>query len=280
MGALYNIYFAGEVLPGQNPDAVRDNLQRLFKADADTLARLFSGKAQLVKRQCDKPTALKYKQAMERAGARPLIKRLGDDQRATTAAASITSAAATAPTMAERIAAIAAEAERKAAPPPPPPIVRDTSEGLSLEPVGSEVLRPEERASSRVEPRVVDTSALSLAAIGERLGTAAPPPPAAPDTRNLSMAAAGEQITNLPGSPPVPEPDISGITLSPEGTDFSDCAPPPASEPELDLSALAMAAAGTDLLDASYRRNETVAAPDTSHLSVSKAGQEESPAPG
>lgn len=70
MEARYNIYFAGQLLAGHALAGVRENIARLFNADDATLDKLFSGKAQLVKRDCDKATALKYKQAMEQAGAR------------------------------------------------------------------------------------------------------------------------------------------------------------------------------------------------------------------
>ena len=74
METRYNVYFAGQLLPGQELTSVRDKLAKLFNADQQTLEKLFSGKAQLLKRDCDKATALKYKQAMERAGAQPVIK--------------------------------------------------------------------------------------------------------------------------------------------------------------------------------------------------------------
>ena len=74
MEARYNIYFAGQLIEGQDLAGVRTRIGKLFKADAATLDKLFSGKTQLLKRDCDKATALKYKQAMEQAGALPVIK--------------------------------------------------------------------------------------------------------------------------------------------------------------------------------------------------------------
>ena len=69
MNKRFDVYFAGQILDGKDPDNVRANLAKLFKADDSTLDLLFSGKAYLVKRECDRDTALKYKKAMERAGA-------------------------------------------------------------------------------------------------------------------------------------------------------------------------------------------------------------------
>ena len=78
MEARYNVYFAGQLLEGQDPGSVRSSLAKLFNADEATLEKLFSGNAQLIKRNCDKATALKYKQAMERAGAQALIKAVAE----------------------------------------------------------------------------------------------------------------------------------------------------------------------------------------------------------
>ncbi len=74
MASRYNIYYAGEVLDGQQAGQVREKLRALFNANDAALEKLFSGTEQVVKRECDKETALKYKQAMERAGARPVIR--------------------------------------------------------------------------------------------------------------------------------------------------------------------------------------------------------------
>ncbi|WP_116365203.1 hypothetical protein [Parahaliea mediterranea] len=297
MEPLYNVYFAGEVLPGQDETAVRQRLQGLFKADEATLARLFSGKAQLIKRECDKPTALKYKLAMEKAGAKPVIRRHAPAQHAAGATASTTasqpqSRSGQAPeqktsdpqtsrpqTMAERVAALAAEpasqAGRTATAAPATattPAATGDEGGLSLSPPRSEVLRPDERQP--FHPREVDTSALSVAPGGERLSEpeleTAPSHTVAPDTRHLSVATSGENIPNLPRFEAAPAPDTSAIDLAPPGTDFSDCATPPEPAPALDLDGLAMAPSGADLLEARYRSTAEPAAPDTSHLSLDK----------
>lgn len=273
MEPRYNVYFAGEVLPEQDSDSVRRRVQALFKADEPTLARLFSGKPQLIKRECDKATALKFKQALERAGAKPVIKRLPPAQEAPAQARPADPAPMT---MAERLAALTGEQAPAAPDAPPtaagadaptsPPATDPEDDAFELSPPGSDVLRPQERA--RPVQREVDTSALSLAATGERLSQPAPQGAPAPDTAHLSVAAPGETIPNLPRDTAVPAPDISGLDLAPEGSDFSDCAAPPARPPELNLDAMEVAPPGSELLDSRYRRETTVAAPDTSHLSV------------
>ncbi|GAB3270466.1 hypothetical protein [Parahaliea aestuarii] len=274
MEQLYNVYFAGEALPGQDENAVRQRLQGLFKADEATLQRLFSGKPQLIKRECDKATALKYKQAMEKAGAKPVIRR----HAAEPAPAQRTSAPAQEQrprTMAERVAALASAAPSQAGRTAPPsaaaPAASDDDsgdKGLALSPPRSEVLRPQERR--QFVPRDVDTSALSLTGSGTRLSDPEPEPPPAPDTGHLSVAASGETIPNLPRYAAPLNPDTSAIDLAPAGSDFSDCAPPPAPAPALDLAGLDLAPSGSDLLDGKYRSSAAAAAPDTSHLALEK----------
>ncbi len=58
MEERYNVYFAGQVVEGYDLHSVRDKLAKVFNADQATLDKLFSGKAQLIKRDCDKATAL------------------------------------------------------------------------------------------------------------------------------------------------------------------------------------------------------------------------------
>jgi len=260
MDPRFNIYFDGRVAVGQDPGAVRERLARLFKADDSTLDRLFSGKPQLIKRDCDQATARKFQQAMEGAGAIPTI----------TAA----DAAPAAPeprrklSAAERIAALAAAPDTggygKAA--APTPAAADGEPGMVLAPEGTPVLRETERPAP--VQREVDTSALSAAPSGERLAPERPAPPPAPDTAHLRLAGAGESIPNLARHAQVVAPDTSALALSPEGTDFSDCAKAPVATLELDLSAIELAPEGADVLEAEYRRETAGQAPDTGHLSL------------
>jgi hypothetical protein len=270
METLYNVYFAGEVLPGHQAANVREGLATLFKASDATLDKLFSGSPQLVKRECDKATALKYKQALERAGAKPLIKRCDSANAAPGARDQ-----ARKMSMAERVAALAAGAAGAGETASPAvtsrPAPGDADASMTLAPTGAEVLRPEERQAAA--PRDVDTSSLTLASAGAPLAAPAPPAPPAPDTSRLSMGEVGEDIPTLPREEPGPEPDTSGIDLCPEGSDFSDCATGPAADPGLDLSALELAPAGSDIVEARYRQTDAPRPPDTTHLSLDEPGQ-------
>jgi hypothetical protein len=271
MEVRYNVYFAGQVAAGQDVTTVRSKLAKVFNADENTLDKLFSGKNQLVKRDCDQATALKYKDAMERAGAIPIIK--------TTEAAPDTQAKpARATTAAEKIAALAAAPDedrfRKQDAGAPANIhttgnnedVDADANGIGLAPTGTPVLREDERAALVV--REVDTTGLALDTTANRLSEEPPPPPPAPDTRHLSMGAAGEAIPNLPSAAAPVSPNLDGLVLAAPGTDFSDCAPPEPPPLPLDLSSLVVEPPGAALLDEQYRRRDRAVAPSTEHLSL------------
>lgn len=268
MDARYNVYFAGQIQPEQDLATVRDKLAKLFNADQQTLDKLFSGKAQLLKRNCDEATALKYKQAMERAGAQPIIKPVET-------AAAPEQATAPAPeklSAAERIAALAASPDEDAyrsAAAQPPAIEKQAetdNDGINLAPPGTAVLRADERPEPVTTE--VDTTGLEIDDAAQRLSEEAPPPPTAPDTNHLDMGDVGEMIPNLPSKQEPLSPDTAAIDLAPQGTDFTDCVPPAAEAPALDLSGMDLAPAGAEVLEEKYRKKEQAAAPATDHISL------------
>ena len=67
--SLYEIAFSGQLLPGAKLEQVEANLTRLFQADAQRIALLFSGRRIVIKQNLDFAAVEKYRQAMERAGA-------------------------------------------------------------------------------------------------------------------------------------------------------------------------------------------------------------------
>jgi hypothetical protein len=269
MDERYNVYFAGEVIKGHGLDSVREKLAKIFNADQQTLDKLFCGRAQLIKRNCDEATARKYQAAMERAGAQAIIK---------AAEASAGTDSGRPMTRAEKIAALAATpveerylpADAGEATTTPPTEAEPEPEAepgdLSLEPPGTAVLREDERA----EPVVceVDTSRLAVDTAAGRLSPEPPPSPSSPDTSHLHMAEVGETIPNLPASEAPLSPNTDALALSPSGTDFSDCKPPQPEAPQQDLSALELAPAGTDVLEDRYRDRKKVPAPSTDHISL------------
>jgi hypothetical protein len=232
MEPLFDVCYAGELLEGQDLQSVRLKLQKLFNANPETLDKLFSGKPQILKRRCDEATALKYQEAMAKAGAMALI--------------------------------------RPANNPKPTAIPKGTkpgaAAGLVLTPPGSDVLRPDERAAPITAD--IDTSSLNITQVDSTVSNAQTDTGAAPDTTHLSLADAGDDTPNLTANQTASPPDTSGISLSPEGTDFSDCSPPPPPAPTVDLSGIKLAPTGADVLEQQYKKTDEGTAPDTSHISL------------
>jgi len=270
MKERYDVYFAGQIIDGHDPAVVREKLGKVFKANESVLDKLFSGKPQPVKRDCDSSTAVKYKRALEGAGAVPIIKLAAEATQHPTAK----TPASRPMSAAEKIAALAAapdknayqkaeESRPSAAAQPATPA--DTG-SIALAPPGTEVLRMEERAQPVI--RHVDTSKLAVDATAQRLSQESPPPPPAPDTQHLSMGGVGETIPNLASSQTPLTPDIAGIALAEAGVDFSDCVAPKPQAPAVDLSHLAALAPGDMPAEEQQRRPMPVAMPSTDHISL------------
>ncbi|RMQ47036.1 hypothetical protein ALQ04_00017 [Pseudomonas cichorii] len=66
---FYEIVFCGQLVPGAQPDKVLANLGKLFQADEQRLALLFSGRRLVLKSNLDAEAAEKYRSTLERAGA-------------------------------------------------------------------------------------------------------------------------------------------------------------------------------------------------------------------
>lgn len=268
MEEQYNVYFAGQVMDGVELSDVRSKLAKVFSADKATLDKLFSGKPQLIKRECDKATALKFKQALERAGAIPIIKR------AELAAAPTNTTPAPPMTAAEKIAALAAAPDearyQQRSQAPTPSESRSESaaaaSGIVLAPPGTDVLREHERAEPAI--REVDTSKLAVDSAAERLSPEPSPAPAAPDTGHLSMSDVGETIPNLDSRAHPVSPNLDGLALSEPGTDFSDCAKPEPLDLNLDLNHLTALPPGDKTVDEQQRRPVAAPAPNIDHISL------------
>lgn len=288
MDTRYHIYFAGELIEGHAEADVQARIAKLFNANDATLARLFSGQVQMIKRDCDRATAAKYKAAIEKAGGKPIIKVAEQEQPAPEPEpvdAPTASPEPTQPTAAEKIAALAAAADVGTTARPAPRNESATSEasdtpgdaekvsaappssgGIDLAEPGSDVLREDERQT--VVSAEIDTSGLILDEHTDRLAPEAAPAPAAPDTSHLNVGEVGETIPTLPRHQTLLDPDTDNIGLAPEGGDLSDCAPPPAAAPDLDLSGLNLAPTGAAVLEEKYRKQETATAPSTDHLTL------------
>lgn len=197
MQETYNIYFAGEIADGESLEDVRRRVGALFNARDATLDKLFSGRTQLIKRNCSHDEALKYQAAMQRAGALATITPTDTDANA---AAGSQPGRSTAKPAARTASAIRPDT------------------GLTLAPAGADVLQPDERRSATA--RDIDLSAFSVAPSGERLGVPAPEAPPAPDTSHISAAEIGDALPTLATAVPPPPPDTAGLSLADPDTEL------------------------------------------------------------
>lgn len=70
----YDLHFKGDLLDGHFVDFVKADIQALFKANDDYVAKLFSGDDVIIKRSVDKATAIRFQQAFKKAGAKLIVR--------------------------------------------------------------------------------------------------------------------------------------------------------------------------------------------------------------
>lgn len=192
--SLYEVAFAGELVAGADAAQVRANLARLFQADPQRIAALFSGRRIVIKGNLDAESAEKYRLTLERAGARVEVSALGQAQPAAAAPAAVaapTAAVAPVPVAPPRpVAAVAAGGELPAL----KVIPRDeymaafrevAAPDFGLAPVGVDL---QDQRPAPAAP-ALDLSQLSVAPVGSDMGQAkAAPAGPAPDTSHLALA--------------------------------------------------------------------------------------------
>jgi len=271
--SVYDIYFQGEALEGFDIDLVKQNMAKLFQANAQTLAALFSGKTVLLKKDLGKDDAVKYQTLLKKAGAKIIIKARRVEAPATSPSAQAGTRPAPQTSSPLQATAKPAAAHTPTEPTKAPltasvsagPAAPVTAPSWSLSPPGSDLLKPEERHEAA--PVQVDISALSVAAPSPLPSAQknAPPPP--PDTSSISIAAVGTTLgtgerERLLAQAIVPDVDFDIAEVGARLADESIEIP----LPEPDLSQLSLAAVGSRLAEVS--KEPPPKAPDISHLSV------------
>jgi len=172
--ALYEIAFSGECLPGTSPETVKANVAQLFRADADRVRLLFSGRRLILKSQLDAAGAERFRQALTRAGALVEVCEI-EGVEAIDLAPPPLAAASRGP----RAQVIPRDNYMAA-------FVDVDAPAYDIAETGAR-MQPEAPPASA--PRV-DISQLSLAPVGADLGTgeSTQPTPTAPDTSHLKLA--------------------------------------------------------------------------------------------
>ena len=194
----YQIAVTGQLMPGAELSQVQDALAKLFKAPAEKLAPLFSGKRIVIKQGLDEGTARKYVAAVQAAGMVCVMEAIGGAPAASAPAASSNSAAAPAA----------------------------TGGGVTLAPVGVTLIE-----KPHVAPPQIDISKLSMAAVGGNLVEIVPIPEFDVDISHLTAAPPGERLAEASVVAP-PNIDTSAMNLAPVGSDVGeerrkDFPPPP-----------------------------------------------------
>lgn len=257
----YDIYFRGEVNDGFKPDDVKSGFGQLFKASPEKIEQLFSGKVVALKKGLDKPTTLKFKQALENTGAKIYVK-LATEETLTTTPKAVSAATNDSPAAANAspVGRKPTTADTKAMAPVDTGVLH-----LDILPPGSDVLTQSER---RVfEKANIDVSKIQLASVFDNQKPAREPPPPAPDVSHITAAAPGADV--LEGyrdkTPPPPAPDVGHISLAAAGADvlegYRNSSPPP---PAPDTDYISLAEVGADI-DPSEKK-PAPPAPDVSHI--------------
>lgn len=196
---LYEIIFSGQLIPGAQIDRVQANLAKLFQADAQRIALLFSGRRLVLKNNLDQAAAEKYRATLERAGAHAEIAEMAGQ-----------------PQMAPEPAPVEVE-EVELAPPPDEPSW--TRRARQVPPLSDS---PPDKVS-KFQPRDVYMAAFADVDAPEftlsELGKDVQDPRAAPvaprlDLSGLSLAPAGSDLGEVRSTERVIVPDISHLKLA------------------------------------------------------------------
>ncbi|RYY73958.1 MAG: hypothetical protein EOO52_13840 [Gammaproteobacteria bacterium] len=226
----FDIIFRGDIVFGHQLADVKAKLQNLFKADAAKIDALFSGRPVPLKRGLDQASALKYKDALIKAGAQVDLVAVGDTKPAPVAqpaertlslAQRLQQQAAAEKEAAEKVVLQKEQAARETA--SHTPEIMNNKTDWSLAPVGSYLLKPTEKAV--VEPVEVDISAISLRPEGGNILDASEQPQA-PHAQvvapNFEIAAVGTDLIRADEKMELPllELELADWTLADLGEDL------------------------------------------------------------
>lgn len=185
----FEVIFAGQIVPGAEPEQVKSRVAAIFKTDVAKIAHLFSGNPVVIKKGIDQQMAQKYQAAMKSAGAICEVRDSSGSPATAPAPAAVPRpvaekpAAAPAPKPARKIVSSNAPPAPQTA---PLSITADKIADMKvgIAPVGSDL----NQARQKVSVDIPDISGLSIAPAGSLLTTqkkVTPPPP--PDTSGLSI---------------------------------------------------------------------------------------------
>jgi len=199
----YEIAFSGQIADGADLEQVKQNVARVFKADDQRLAQLFSGKRVMIKREVDALTMAKYRGAFEKAGAVCEIRALNDD--APDSAPDTTTPTVDGQAVAAATATTSANANASA-----------DSEGYQSKYPESDAI-PQALLSDPLGIRgdQIDDLQADIAPVGTPLLYEIREVPEAQfDLSGLDVAPVGSDLSDAKHETPPPPPDTSGLTLA------------------------------------------------------------------
>lgn len=181
----YEIVFSGQLVLGAQLERVQANLAKLFQADAQRIALLFSGRRLVLKNNLDQAAAEKYCSTLERAGAAAeMIEMAGQVE-------------AKAVPEVVKPAEVEVEEVELAPPPDEPSWTRRSRLPTRADDVTGGQIK------SRLEPRDVYMAAF--------VDVEAP---------DYSLSELGKNVQDPKAPPIAPRVDLSGLSLAPAGADM------------------------------------------------------------
>jgi hypothetical protein len=181
----FEVVFTGQLVAGAVLESVQANMARLFQADAQRIALLFSGRRMVIKNNLDAASAEKYRLTLERAGARVEV-----------LAMPVEEVELAAPPSAAQIA--------------PEPVAASNA-GAGQTPGPLQVLPRDEYMAAFADVEALD---FGIAPLGVDLQDAQPQAAApAVDLSQFSLAPAGSDMGQIKAEPAAPAPDTSHLKL-------------------------------------------------------------------
>ncbi len=275
----FNVVFRGDIVPGQTLPDVKVRFAQVFRLEADKVDAYFSGKPMVLKKECDRATAEKFKAVLQQAGALVDIKN-ADAAAAAPRPAPVRPAPVAAPVVTPVVTPVPVAAAPAPAPqaqetPKSPPQQPQPSgeESWSLSARGADLLKPEERVEP--EPVKVNIDYIQVAKRNPFATDMEEPLEASRDVAPPPLDLSAYQLSQTGGSLVeyqefVPrEIDLSELTLDAVGAMMvSEDDLLPMAAVEVDISGLDMAPAGGDL--GQIKAPPPPPPPSTEHLSVDK----------
>ncbi len=189
--ARYEIAFSAQLVPGAQLELVKANVAKLFQADEQRLALLFSGRRIVIKSNLDEAGAEKYRSTLERAGA--VVEVADMDE------------------VIEEIE-LAPPPDAFPAPAPAPASVATAQAQAASGSAGRLQVAPRDEYMAAFAE--VDAPDFGIAPLGDDLQDNKPAAPAPSlDLSQFSLAPAGSDMGELKKAPAGPPPDISHLKL-------------------------------------------------------------------